>query len=277
MIKPLFRWAGGKNKHLKYISPHIVKTSTYVEPFFGAGAVFCYIANNNLASHFIINDIKKELIDLYFFIKNDLDNLITHCQKYESIWIPKNKEQRKKLYYKLREEYWNTQSSSLLFFLLKTCFNGIWQTCKDSNNLFGTPCGLLNEKANFINYDNIRLWNNVLQNTEIYCGDFSKINIQDGLIYCDPPYRGSFTTYGEKFDDIDQIRLLKWCQQMSSSNIVLLSNKSDGEFFENNNCNATIHYFDTTHTAGRRLQIKDKNKINYQAKKVTEIIMKWNN
>ena len=43
-IKPLFIWAGGKTKMLKYHAPHLPSTvNSYSEPFFGGGAMFLYI------------------------------------------------------------------------------------------------------------------------------------------------------------------------------------------------------------------------------------------
>lgn len=276
-IKPLFRWAGGKNKYIKFISPYLTYQDLYIEPFFGGGAIFCYIVNNNLASKFIINDIKQELIDLYIYIQKQPILLLNQCKKYEKNWLKLSTVERKEYYYELRDKYWNNPNSPLLFFLLKTSFNGVWRTCKNSKGLFGTASGLLNEKQSFIDEINIKEWNKVLQNTKILCQDFESITPMNALVYCDPPYRNSFTTYGENFTDDDQLRLLKWCENNSKTNNIVLSNKSDGVFFENNIGHAKIHYFDGTHTAGRRLQIKDKNdKItSYQAKKVKEIIMVW--
>ena len=46
-MKPLFIWAGGKNKMLKHYLPIMPKqVDTYVEPFFGGGAMFCHIVQN---------------------------------------------------------------------------------------------------------------------------------------------------------------------------------------------------------------------------------------
>ncbi|MFX8339385.1 hypothetical protein ABTL37_19485, partial [Acinetobacter baumannii] len=57
---------------------------------------------------------------------------------------------RKAFYYAYRQKYWEMPLGSLrtaatLFFLLKTSFNGLWQTCRASRGRFGTPSGKVDE------------------------------------------------------------------------------------------------------------------------------------
>lgn len=275
-IQPLFRWAGGKNRYVTHLSPFLLPRPVYVEPFFGAGAVFCYVANQNIAQRFIINDTNKELCELYQTIKIQPEQFIKDVERFQAEYLPKSKEERKEFYYNLRSAYWETPTSSLLFFLLKTSFNGIWQTCISSKGLFGTPCGLLTEVRPFVDADQIRKWSAVLQHTTILTGDFSCVSVpKNSLVYCDPPYRDSFTTYGTAFNDDDQARVLSWCESLADS-VVILSNKSDGTFFEQR-CTGNIVYFDATHTAGRRKQhISVDGKVSHTATKAREMIMTWN-
>ena len=43
-MKPLFIWAGGKNKMLKHYKPFMPKeVNTYCEPFFGGGAMYIHV------------------------------------------------------------------------------------------------------------------------------------------------------------------------------------------------------------------------------------------
>ncbi len=40
-VKPIIKWAGGKEKELNYILPQIPDSfNRYIEPFVGGGAVF---------------------------------------------------------------------------------------------------------------------------------------------------------------------------------------------------------------------------------------------
>ena len=64
-LKPLFPYAGGKQKSLKYIAEYLKPTGTYVEPFFGGGAVYCHMYNRRLAKRYVINDRRADIIGIY--------------------------------------------------------------------------------------------------------------------------------------------------------------------------------------------------------------------
>ena len=68
-LQPVVKWAGGKEKELKYILPNVPKLQRYFEPFVGGGAVFMAID----AREYYINDLSTELIDLYRFIAGEGD------------------------------------------------------------------------------------------------------------------------------------------------------------------------------------------------------------
>ena len=97
MSKPLFIWAGGKNKMLKHYLPIMPKqVDTYVEPFFGGGAMFCHIYQNYSPKKLIINDVNADIVRIYNSIKNDLPEFLVKLGSYCNIYLPMNKEDRKK-------------------------------------------------------------------------------------------------------------------------------------------------------------------------------------
>ncbi len=61
VLQPIIKWAGGKEKELKYIIPNAPVYNNYYEPFVGGGSVFAAIR----AGHFYINDLSAELMTLY--------------------------------------------------------------------------------------------------------------------------------------------------------------------------------------------------------------------
>jgi hypothetical protein len=65
-MNPLFKWTGGKRKEIKIFSKYFPSDyETYIEPFFGGGAVYWYLnANKN-----IINDVDVELTNFLKVIK----------------------------------------------------------------------------------------------------------------------------------------------------------------------------------------------------------------
>ena len=61
-LKPLLKWAGGKEQELKYIIPNLPSSfKNYYEPFIGGGSVYTAIK----ADSYFINDKSHELIDFY--------------------------------------------------------------------------------------------------------------------------------------------------------------------------------------------------------------------
>lgn len=60
-LQPIIKWAGGKEKELKFILPNTPRFKNYYEPFVGGGSVFAAFR----AEHYFINDKSDELISLY--------------------------------------------------------------------------------------------------------------------------------------------------------------------------------------------------------------------
>jgi DNA adenine methylase len=71
--KPVIRWPGGKTRLLKHILPLIPAHRTYVEPFFGGGAVFFA---KEPAPVEVINDINGDLVAFMRNAKSHLDTLL---------------------------------------------------------------------------------------------------------------------------------------------------------------------------------------------------------
>lgn len=287
-IRPLFIWAGGKTKLINkyYKSMGIIPSGDalhkYIEPFFGAGAMYCFVKNQNMNAPCLIGDVNSDIMSIYANIKEDVESFIAELKHYENIFIPLSKVERKKYFYTLRNEHaydyeaWSKcKESAVLYFLMKTGFNGIFQINKNTNGRFGTPSGLLNQKDEVFDYDNIRLWNKALQTTEIVSGSWDTTldeTESDAFVFCDPPYRGCFTSYGQRFTDEDQKKLLVRINLLSKNNIVMLCNRDIGDdFFEDNiSKDLDMVKMPITYTAGRRKKQEDGT---FLAKPAIEILI----
>lgn len=290
-MKPLYIWAGGKNKMIpKYkANPGLPYSGydTFVEPFFGGGAMMIHIHENNPnVKKFVMNDINPEIVGVYTAIKNDVDNFIKRMNFLQAAYLPLSKDNRKKFYYDLRKEYttnwkqWNaTEESATLYFLMKTGFNGIWQTNQSSNGRFATPSGLLNQTTKVYDKDNVLEWNVFLQKVDIFCGDWSACTsaIQGKAFYfMDPPYRDSFTSYSQVFDDTQQLACIDFCKQADlNGHTVMFCNRDAGDdFYTKNQGQLDIAYYDVTYTAGRRKQDKSNTgTVTHTAKSAKEILL----
>lgn len=81
-LSPILKWAGGKEKELKYILPNLPRFSRYYEPFVGGGSVFAAI----LAKEYYINDLSSELITLYRSVANSEPAFFEYAEAIEKTW-----------------------------------------------------------------------------------------------------------------------------------------------------------------------------------------------
>lgn len=266
--KPLYMWAGGKTKLIKHyrdIWPE-ENYDTYVEPFFGGGAVYSWLKTNNPNLKAVIGDINFELVNILNQVKTNLPDFqketIRITEQY--LKLPTDKAVRKEHYYKLRQQYWESEGKNvaLLYVLMKLGFNGIWQTCKASNGLYGTPAGLLTQTRSdqIIDISILQEWNKMLKTATPQAVPYNKLKFQprNSLIYLDPPYRDSYTDYSTGFGDNEQRALTEWAlKQTEEGATVLLANRcvEDEDFFESLLPDANFHYFNVTYTAGRRKRV----------------------
>jgi DNA adenine methylase len=284
-MKPLFMWAGGKTRLLKkYKERDVMPESfdTYVEPFMGAGAMFVWAYEQNPNARFVLNDYNTAIMNIYTVIRDDCDAFMKRMDILSEAYLPLTKEKRKEFYYALRTEHafdyekWNqTEEAATLYFLMKTGFNGIWQINKNTNNRFGTPSGLLDQKDKVYDKDNVQEWHLALQHCKLMTGDFGEtigeVN-ENSFVFLDPPYRGSFTQYGVDFDDEMQNRVINFLNDSTNAGAyAIMSNRDVGDgFFESRTGNNRLIYFDVTYTAGRRKKNADGT---HSAKKAREILM----
>jgi len=273
--KPLFIWAGGKNKVLKYHTPYLPSNVTeYSEPFFGGGAMFIYVMKRYNPKKAYINDINESIINIYCNIKNNVEDFCKVVDEYQGKYLILSKEDRKKYFFEIRHQHaydyenWSkTFEAGTLYFLMKTGFNGIWQTNQNTNGRYGTPSGLLNQKDKIYDKETVYEWNHMLKNVDIYHGNYSECPSGD-LNYLDPPYRDSFADYGTGWNDQRTEELLEYAKNLPGT--TLFCNRCDGtDFFVNRKGNMNLITFPITYTAGRRKKTEN----GFEAKKATEVLL----
>jgi DNA adenine methylase len=283
MSKPLFIWAGGKNKMLKHYLPIMPKqVDTYVEPFFGGGAMFCHIVQNYQPKKLVINDVNADIVRIYNSIKNNLPEFLVKLDSYCNVYLPMNKEDRKKYYFEVRHEHaydydkWSeAEEAATLYFLMKTGFNGIFQINNNTNRRYGTPAGLLNQKDKVYELDVVNWWNQALQNSEVMSGDWKECLKQvpdedNTFVFLDPPYRDSFTSYGQTFGDDEQEKLIKYVRSRKLSTAFLCNRDAEDGWFEERLGKLIMDKFPVTYTAGRRKQTEE----GFEAKQATEVLIR---
>lgn len=237
MAKPFIKWVGGKTQLLEQLEKHTPeKFGSYFEPFLGGGALFFALKPEKA----VINDLNSRLINLYRFLRNDIDKLVSELKFLESKYLVLNHEQRKDFYYKMRDIYNSTQDesirqSAILLFLNKTCFNGIYR--ENSKGEFNVPFGKNNMKSLF-DIEQLREASLSLQSATILNGSYqeSLLNVQAGdFVYLDPPYfplsaTSSFTKYtGDDFGYNAQLELRDTFIKLHNQGCYVMLSNSDAK------------------------------------------------
>lgn len=253
--KPFLKWAGGKGQLLTEIGKyypfaekkHIKK---YAEPFVGGGAVLFDVLNKHTVDEVYISDINAELINTYITIRDNSDELISRLKTMESDYLAKDADARKKAYLEARARFnalkrdgiRDAEAASLMIFLNRTCFNGLYRVNKAGD--YNVPMGAY-KNPQICNEDNLLNVSKKLQNANIVCGDYkdSASFIDDKTFaYFDPPYRpltktANFTSYTEQlFDDNKQLELANFVQDLDNKGaLIVISNSDPKNTDENDN------------------------------------------
>ncbi len=243
--KPFLKWAGGKTQLLNDIENKFSYKKedkfSYIEPFIGSGAVLFWVLNKfpNLEKA-VINDINKDLINVYKSIKSNVNNLIGILEKLQQEYYEVSvSEENKKEYYYSKRILFNTRKSeqviqsALFIFLNRTCFNGLYRVNK--KNEYNVPIGSY-KKPMICDNGNLLKVSELLKKVEILSGDFEKTADyakNNTIFYFDPPYKplsetSSFNSYTkDSFDDKEQIRLKKFCDKLDLQNHKWILSNSD--------------------------------------------------
>lgn len=287
-VKPFLKWAGGKSQLFEQIKKNLPDELTrgsikrYIEPFIGGGAVLLHIAQLYGIDDFFISDINAELILSYKTIQRNVEDVITLLEGIQEKYLSLSEEKQKEYYYYTRllfnsqreprdfqnyDKSWIERTAQIIF-LNRTCFNGLFRV--NSKGDFNVPMGRY-KKPNICNAKNLRAISKILQNTQIYCGDFTEceefVNEQS-LVYFDPPYRpisktASFTSYSEQiFDDSEQLRLRDFFRVLDKKGAKLILSNSDPK-----NEEETDNFFEVAYEGYRIKQVKATRNINSNASK----------
>lgn len=284
-LAPLLMWAGGKSRLLRRYAPLMPADGTfsaYVEPFLGGGALFAFLRSTRAAVPVHLGDCNIELMALYQAVRDQPHALLEHLAPLEAGWARRGHAERKIWYYELRERYWtvpgaehDVASAAMLLFLVKTGFNGIWQTCLRSGGRYATPIGLANQRGAVVDRDRLLAWSTALSGVVLAAQSYERTEVPVGAwVFADPPYRGGFTTYATAFDDAAQMRLVAWCRETARARgaLVWLSNRETGDgFWGTHAADAQCHAFSVTYTAGRRKRVEG----GFEAKAAQEILLIW--
>jgi len=290
-VKPFLKWAGGKGQLISEIekyypfSPGII--DKYIEPFVGGGAVLFDILNKFDLREVFINDLNTDLINTYRVIRDDVEELIQNLKTIENEFLPLEAGQRKTYYYQMRDQFNqvkqckdespNTTKASIMIFLNKTCFNGLYRVNK--KGLFNVPMGDYKNPL-ICDEKNLLAVSKKLTKVSLLNGDYKKsIEFVDknSFVYIDPPYRplnrtAMFTSYtDDDFDDQKQIELADYAGQIDKIGAKFVVSNSDPK-----NENIDDNFFESIYTHFKIERIQASRMINSNSKsrgKISELLI----
>lgn len=201
--KPVLRWAGGKSWLIDRIKPYVPKKcDSYYEPFIGGASVFLNLID---ASNIYLSDLNQELIEFYFQVQNNLEELLLTLKGYAN---------DENFFYELRqsEEVDPLLRAARFYYLNRTCFNGLYRV--NLSGKFNVPYGY--RTVEILDEEAFKFLHAKLQGVNLQCQDFSSMidcaKLGD-FVFLDPPYtvahnHNGFIQYNQKiFSWQDQERL----------------------------------------------------------------------
>ena len=127
----------------------------------------------------------------------------------------------------------NTGFATKLIYYNKTCYNGLYRV--NRHGRFNVPMG------NYVNpkicdEKNIRSVNKLLNDVDVRIDNRSFEEIKpkpNDVVYCDPPYDGTFTAYtGNKFGSEDQERLCEKCSEWRDNGVYVIVSNNKTNFIK---------------------------------------------
>lgn len=169
--KPFFSYFGGKSRVADKIISKFPKHQTFIEPMIGGGSVYW---KNTIADKFVINDLDKDVMQVYKTAKNSPRN-IKSCNV---------KRVNKGKFNKIKNR--SNKSACDVIKMYKHSFSGTGNSFVEKGHKFNTE--LLTEQHK-----------EKLKKTKILNQDFRKVlnkyNRRGNLIYLDPPYVKAGSAY----------------------------------------------------------------------------------
>lgn len=239
---PLLKWAGGKRASASMLADAIRTTraqhpelTAYVEPF--CGALGAYLGVRVLGAldgmeQVSLTDANPMLIAVHRYTRDSPEVLHHALSARPDTVTPET-------YAGVRDAFnldltraWGSSprtsvaAAARLLWLNRACFNGLFRV--NQSGEFNTPIGSARGTVALPSLPWITAVSTALAGADVYPGDYRHVRhiVRPSLIYCDPPYLGTFASYASGgFTGADHRRLASWCAtRVRQGHAVLLSN-----------------------------------------------------
>jgi len=222
-MSTILKWAGNKTAVMPHLKKHLPAGPRLVEPFAGS----CAVMMATDYPHYLIADINPDLINLYQQIKDNSENFIAIAKGFFE------RTNTEKAYYEIRSNFnfsgetTNFWRAVFFLYLNRHCYRGVCRYNK--RGLFNVPYG--NYKKPYFPETEIRAFAEKAKRATFICAGYEETLAQllpGDVVYCDPPYDGTFAGYHTAgFSEDDQYRLASVLERRSSEGHQVVVSNSD--------------------------------------------------
>ena len=240
-MKTFIKWQGNKSKHINKFIQYIPEfTGTYIEPFVGSGSLLLRLEPEK----WIINDINKDLINIWNSIKYDSNKIIKEYKKFGKKFIKMDKISKKdycrKITYTIEDMIYDYKRATK-YLLMSSCAymgriivkNNFYFKGVELNILINNRCFFLEDNslkniekiAEYLNDTNGKIYNTSYE-------EILKKTKKNDFVFLDPPYieELSYTFNYNKNEILDNTflkKLLVQVKKLDSKDVKWLMTQAD--------------------------------------------------
>ncbi|HDZ2067244.1 TPA: DNA adenine methylase [Klebsiella pneumoniae] len=245
-MSTILKWAGNKTAIMPELIKHLPAGPRLVEPFAGS----CAVMMATDYPHYLVADINSDLINLYKQIAFNCEKFIANAKGF---FASTNSETS---YYNIRQDFNHSSETTdfwkAVFFLYlnRHCYRGLCRYNRKGE--FNVPYG--NYKKTYFPEDEIRAFAEKAKRATFICATYEETlaMVKAGdVIYCDPPYDGTFTDYHtDGFNELEQRRLATTLNVLASAGHQVVVSNSETELTNAIYQNFTRHRINAKRSMG---------------------------
>ena len=245
-MSTILKWAGNKTAVMPELMQHLPAGSRLVEPFAGS----CAVMMATDYPHYLVADINADLINLYQKVAQHTEELIACALVFFS------GDNNAESYYQNRLRF-NTDTTltaleraALFLYLNRHCYRGL---CRyNLSGQFNVPFG--NYKKPYFPHAEILTFAEKARRATFICASYDEtlaMLLAGDVVYCDPPYDGTFTAYHTAgFNEDDQYHLASILERRSSEGHPVVVSNSDTSLTRSLYRNFLLHSITTKRSMG---------------------------
>lgn len=220
--KTPLKWAGSKARIMNELRQYLPAGQRLVEPFGGA----CSVMMNTDYPKYLIADVNPDLINTLEMMAVASTELIDRAGgmfDYDNV---------ADIYYSHRMDFNTTASdplhrAAIFLYLNRHGYNGL---CRyNQHGHFNVPFG--NYKKPYFPEAEIDAFAKKAQHATFICASYEEtldMVTTGDVIYCDPPYDGTFSSYhASRFSEDDQYRLASILEHLADKGFPIIASNSD--------------------------------------------------